>query len=121
MDHPTSEHLNNLYESINWPWVLAATGMMLGWIVWAIRQVFSTRAHTEECRQDVMAAMLDQRKVVLNELKAHEDREEKKMQDHRNNNTQEHAEIRADLRWIRITCLRRTVICNGSLRQTVKG
>ena len=100
-DHITISH--KLTELILdwWQVSLAVIGMAIGVFVWWLHQIFTTKVHTELCKTDLVAALHEQKEDILLEIKNHEDREERNLLEHRVVHSQEHSEIRDDLRWIR--------------------
>ena len=84
-----------------WQISLAVVGMLLGSYAWWLHQIFSTKAHTELCKVDLVQALADQKKEVLDEFHAHEKREDKRVDEYHESNTREHTELKSDVRWIR--------------------
>lgn len=90
---PDNYHINNLLHDVNWTYVAAILGMAIGAVIWAARQTFSTKVHTEACKVDLLAELHAHEKRGKENLQAHEDREEKTFDEFSARNDTKHDQL----------------------------
>lgn len=88
--HDLHEHVTEVSKGINWPFVLAAMGMIAGSVSWSVRKVFTTHKDMENCKA-----------AVLYQMDKHEVLENKKLDELAARHEHQNSLLWKDIKWIK--------------------